>query len=243
LKWTQPSKRVTAVVFSLLCLGLFFTYSRGPWLGAVLVVIVAIVLGARNAAQLVKITLPPAVIGMILIVTPLGRGFVEVLPFVGSAHQESIEQRQRLAETSWRLIQENPLFGNPFVMLEMEELRLGANGIIDLVNAYAQVALFYGLIGLALFLGVYVAALLRSYGTLKSARAAGDADLVWLGASLIASMASCLFLMAAAGHLWFEWVSAGILVSYSTLRVLEQRAPEPVPVRVHPVRGRRTTAY
>jgi O-antigen ligase len=242
LKGTQRSKFATAAVFSLLCAGLFFTYSRGPWLAAALVVVITIVLGARNAAQLVKITLPPVVIAMVLMATPLGRGLVNLLPFVGTADQDTIEQRQRLAETSWRLIQENPLWGNPFVMQQMEELRLGSNGIIDLVNAYAQVALFYGLIGLALFLSVYASALLRSYATLKVARAAGDADLVWLGATLIASMASCLILMAASGHLWLEWVSAGILIAYSTLQPHVQPAVEPSAVHPTLVRRRRTAA-
>jgi len=243
LKWTQSSKRATIAVFAMLFAGLYFTYSRGPWLAAILVVVVAIVLGTRNAAQLVKITLPFALIGMVLIVTPLGHGLVELLPFVGSSYQDTIEQRQRLAETSWRLVQQNPLFGNPFVMLEMEELRLGANGIIDLVNAYAQVALFYGLIGLALFLAVYAGALLRSYATFKLARTFGDDDMVLLGATLIASMVSCLVLMGASGHLWLEWASAGILVSYASLQVHERPAPEPAVVQRRSLRRGRTAAF
>jgi hypothetical protein len=52
------------------------------------------------------------------------------------------------------------LFGNPFVLLDMEELRTGDN-IIDLVNAYAQVALFYGLVGLALFCLLFMASMHR----------------------------------------------------------------------------------
>jgi len=224
LKAGEISKLRNAVFVSLLCVGLFVTYARGPWVAAMLAVLIAVVLGSRNAVQIVKMMLPPVAAVAVIIVSPLGGRFVELLPFVGTAGQDSIEQRQRLAETSWRLIQENPLFGNPFVLLQMEELRLGQNGIIDLVNAYAQVALFYGLVGLALFVAVYIGALVKSYATLKLARAAGDLDLIWMGASLIACMVSSLFLMATSGHLWLEWVLAGLLVSYARLQPIENPA-------------------
>ena len=221
LKAEEPSKLRKAAFLSMLCIGLFVTYARGPWVAAVVAALVAVVLGSRNVVQIVKMMLPLVAIIGLVIASPIGGRFVELLPFIGSAGQDSIEQRQRLAETSWRLIQENPLFGNPFVLLQMEELRLGQNGIIDLVNAYAQVALYYGLVGLALFVAVYIGALYKSYGTLKRARAAGDIDLVWMGASLLACMVASLFLMATSGHLWLEWVLAGLLLSYAQLRPLE----------------------
>ena len=221
LKSEESSKLRKAGFLFVMGVALFVTYARGPWVAAVLAALIAAVLGSRNVVQIVKMVLPPLAAIAIVIVSPFGSRFLELLPFIGSAGQESIEQRQRLAETSWRLIQENPLFGNPFVLLQMEELRLGQNGIIDLVNAYAQVALFYGLIGLALFVAVYVGALYKSYATLKLSRAYGDMDMVWMGASLVGCMVASLFLMATSGHLWLEWVLAGLLVSYARLQPSE----------------------
>jgi hypothetical protein len=45
-----------------------------------------------------------------------------------------------------------------------------------------------------------------------------------MGASLIACMVSSLFLMATSGHLWLEWVLAGLLVSYARLQPIENPA-------------------
>jgi O-antigen ligase len=87
-----------------------------------------------------------------------------------------------------------------------------------LVNAYAQVALFYGLIGLALFVGVFFFAIQRAYAALKRFQAANDVAMVWLGASLIACMLASLALMATSGQLWLQWVSAALLVSYANLQ-------------------------
>lgn len=238
LKETQPSKSRNAAFFFVLSVGLFFTYARGPWVMAVLVVIIAIALGSRNAVQMIKIALVPSAFVLAILVSPFGDKFVDLLPFVGSAGQETVSQRQQLAETSWRLVQQNPWFGNPFVLLEMEELRTG-DQIIDLVNGYAQVALFYGLVGLALFVGVFVGALYKAYATSKRSRVAGDMEMVWLGASLIACMISSLFLMATSGQLYLQWVSAAILVSYAGLQVVERPAFASTVVRTTEFRSRR----
>jgi O-antigen ligase len=224
LKYWQASKLRNVAFVLVMSVALFVTYARGPWIAAVLVVVFAAVLGSRNVVQIVKMLLPPVAAVALVIVSPFGARFIALMPFIGTTGQDTIEQRRRLAETSWRLIQENPLFGNPFVLLQMEDLRLGQNGIIDLVNAYAQVALFYGLIGLALFVAVYIGALVKSFATLKLSRAAGDMDMVWMGSSLIACMVASLFLMAAAGHLWLEWALAGLLVSYARLQPIESSA-------------------
>jgi hypothetical protein len=238
LKETQPSKRTTFAVFALLFVGLFFTYARGPWLTGALVLGIAIVLGSRNAVQMIKITLVPAAIFTAILVSPFGGQFVDLLPFVGSAGAETVDQRRQLAETSWRLVQQNPWFGNPFVLLDMEELRTGDN-IIDLVNGYSQVALFYGLVGLALFMAVYLGALRKAYTTFKISRAVGDVELVWLGASLIACMVSSLFLMATSGQLYWQWVSAGLLVSYAGLQVAASPVVVAAVVRDGSLRSRR----
>jgi O-antigen ligase len=172
-----------------------------------------------------KVAIVPTLVGAAVIASPLGSQIIDLLPYVGSAAQDTVDQRQQLAETSWRLIQQNPWFGNPFVLVQMEELRSGGGGIIDLVNGYVQVALFYGLFGLALFLAVYFLALHQSYFALRRSLVAGDHDMVWLGAGLIACMVASLFLMATSGQLWLQWVSAAMLGAYAKLQIV--RAAEP----------------
>ncbi len=107
-----------------------------------------------------------------MIASPLGARIRGAPALRRNGDQDSVDQRQQLAETSWRLIQQNPWFGNPFVLLQMEELRTG-DGIIDLVNGYVQVALFYGLVGLALFWRFVLGSLYKSYVTLRRSRRGG----------------------------------------------------------------------
>jgi O-antigen ligase len=149
----------------------------------------------------------------VLAVTPIGSRIIEVLPFFGTGDQSTIVYRRQLAEESWRLIQQNPFFGDPFVLSQMEDLRQG-QGIIDLMNAYAAIALFTGLTGLALVIGFLVGPAVRSFRALKSIRS-WDPDFSSLGAALVASMVASLFFMATASIDWIEYVLAAMLCAYA----------------------------
>jgi len=95
------------------------------------------------------------------------------------------------------MIQKNPFFGDPFFLLQLEDLRQG-QGIIDLMNAYATIAMSYGVVGLCLFLGSFLIAMWNAYRLVK--RSAGsDPDLSLLGANLIACITGMLFMLATAG--------------------------------------------
>ena len=222
LRSLQASK-ASPFVFGLLAVGIYVSYSRAPWLVAVLVPFLFLALGSRNAGNFAKgVLVFVAIVGAVLL-SPVGSSILANLPFIGTADQETVTYRQQLAETSWRLIQQNPWFGNPFVMLQMEELRQG-QGIIDLVNAYATVALFYGLVGLALFMGAFTVGLAKAYRTLRVARASYDDDATRLGASLIACMVGTLVIMAAGGFAWFQWLLLGLVMAYAQARATETAA-------------------
>ena len=66
----------------------------------------------------------------------------------------------------------------------MEDLRQG-EGIIDLVNTYAQVALFYGIVGLALFITPVLFAFFAAARQAKRLRSQ-DPDFSSLGNTLAA---------------------------------------------------------
>ncbi|MBV9892057.1 MAG: O-antigen ligase family protein, partial [Rhizobacter sp.] len=125
LRQYQTSKTTDIVFFALMFACLVVTYARGPWVSAVAVLAVAVMLGARNAIEMIKLTSVPALIAVAAIASPFGSRILEFLPFVGSGAQDTVGLREQLAETSWRLIQQNPWFGNPFVLLDMENLRTG----------------------------------------------------------------------------------------------------------------------
>jgi O-antigen ligase len=219
LKSTQISKAKAIACIVVLCLALAFTYARGPWLTGVFVAIAFGALARGSIAPAIKSALLLSVALGLLSLTPFGARIIETLPYIGSQGQESVTYREQLAEVSWTLIKQNPFFGNPFVMLQMEELRPGEGGIIDLVNGYLQVALFYGLIGLFLFGALFSVGLAKAYWKVREARAVGDDELVLIGSSLIACMLATLFFIATAGSSYLQWLLVGLLASYSGLQV------------------------
>ena len=208
-------RQVKLGVFFALALGLGLSYARGPWLGGAIALLLFVVLGSRDNATRSKSLFGIVAASALFAVTPWGMRVVDTLPFIGTQDQDSVEYRRQLAETSWQLVQQHPFFGNPFVLLDMESLRQG-QGIIDVVNTYLQVALWYGLVGLALFGGIFLLALSRGGGRYLQARRVDDVDGRVLGASLLACMLASLVYMATAGAC-FQWVLAGFLVSYAAL--------------------------
>jgi O-antigen ligase len=241
LKSTQVSRAKANAFFVVLCTALAFTYARGPWLTAAFVAVVFSAVARGSIANAVKSAIFLSVVLALLSLTPFGAKIVDMLPYIGTQGQESVTYREQLAEVSWALIKQNPFFGSPFVMLQMEELRPGEGGIIDLVNGFVQVALFYGLVGLALFVGLFSAALVKAYGKLRRARAAGDDELVLIGGALIACMLGTLFFMATAGSAYLQWLLAALLGGYAGLQVASVQAGD-LSQGVLPIRRRRSFA-
>jgi O-Antigen ligase len=226
LKSTEPSRLRRGAIFFLLSAGLFFTYSRAPWLSAALVSVLYLGFASKSLVSFIRSILLLVAIAGGIALTPLGDAVISLLPGVGSVGQETVDYRQALAETSWRLIQLHPLLGNPFVLLDMEELRQG-QGIIDLVNAYAAITLFYGVVGLVLYCGVFLVSLIAGFRCLIQSRAVGDADMVSIGAALLACVIVTLLFMGTAGFIWIQWQLAGLLMGYAGLRVV-RALPEPI---------------
>src|SRR5262249_55162448 len=132
-------------------LGLVFTYARGPWLGAITAMLGFALVGPRATSRLARTIAVTGILGAAVFVSPLGDRIAKTLPFFGTgAATSTVLYRQVLLERSVEIIRDHPYFGDQVAFLRMEDLRQG-EGIIDFVNTYAQIALFYGLIGLAIF--------------------------------------------------------------------------------------------
>ena len=99
----------------------------------------------------------------------------------------------------------------------MEDLRQG-EGIIDLVNAYVEVGLFYGLIGLLLFAGFISQALIKAYRFARR-MVRPDPDLALLGWSLAACIFGTMVMMATCsliyGYQKMFYVLGGLAVAYA----------------------------
>jgi len=208
--------------------GLLVTYSRGPWIGAASILMVFTVLRPRALSRLLKTAAAIAIGFGAVLVSPLGDQILSVLPWMGgSVGSDTLLYRQRIAQRSWHLIASHPFLGDQLALLKMEDLRQG-EGIIDLVNTYATVALFYGLVGLFAFLAFILIPAFRAY--LATRRVAqSDPDLALLGASLIACTAGTLVMLADSSFILayqqMFYVLAGLTAAYA--RLGQVPAPQP----------------
>lgn len=200
---------------TVLLAGLYFTYSRGPWLTAMVIVAVFVLMERASLVRLGKAVLPIAALGAVVLATPIGSNIVSLLPFIGSAEQDTIAYRRELAETSWQLIRQNPWFGDPFVLQRMENLRQGQDGIIDLVNAYASVALFNGGVGLFFYVAALLSGMLLALRHLRSEIVQSDQSFRSLGACLVACMMGLVIFMGFSGFSAWQWHLLGLLCAYA----------------------------
>ena len=236
LKTHVKSKRFRVIVAALLSLGLLVAYGRGPWLGAVVIYFTYAAVGPRGMSGLFKAAAVFVLVGAVVFASPVGDRIVRVLPFIGKSGDESLTYRQRLAERSWEIIQTHPYLGDQNAHSEMEDLRQG-EGIIDFVNTYMQVTLFYGFVGLSLFLSIILIALTKAYRTLKKCTRS-DPDLALLGASLVACIIGTLVMIAASSFIGayaqLFYVLAGLAVAYANLGL----SPQPGTIEKFSVAGR-----
>ncbi len=143
--------------FAVLTAGLLAALSRGPWVGAVVILFVWIVTGRHAATRLVKVAMLVLPLFLVLPLVPGGQTVINLIPFIGETERENIDYRGSLFDNSLPVIMRNPLFGSPDYINspEMEAMRQG-QGIIDVVNTYLQIALAYGLVTLFFFVAIFL---------------------------------------------------------------------------------------
>src|ERR1039457_503256 len=217
------SKLIRISVPALLCLGLLATYSRGPWLGLVVIYISVIALSPRAVPNLLKGIVGAEILIMLVGLSPLRDRVANFLPFMSGSMDEqasfSVSYRQRLAESAWEIIVKHPLLGDQLAVSEMEVLRQG-EGIIDLVNTYAEITLFYGFVGLTLFMGLMLFALAKASRMAKTV-ARESPDLALLGFCLTGCILGTLVMLATSsfvyGYAIIFYVIAGFAAAYANL--------------------------
>jgi len=189
-----PSARYRFGVTILLLLGLIATYSRGPWLGAALIFFAFYFFRPRTMSALMKAGGGALIVALIISFTPIGDRIAILLPsFSASSADESVIYRHRLLDRAFEVIQQNPMFGDQYAILKMQDLRQG-EGIIDVVNTYVQVVLASGLVGLGLFLSVILMGLFKTLAWSKRTYET-DADFGAAGASLAACIVGTLVMI------------------------------------------------
>ena len=157
----NPARRFVGVALVILSGGLVAALSRGPWVGAMVLVIAFLVTGPKPVANLGKLVVIASTILGLLMLTPAGKTIINILPFVGSVEEQTVTYRQRLFDVGLAVVEHNPWLGSTDYLTTPElKAMIQGEGIIDLVNTYLQVALNSGLIGLSLFLGLFATILI-----------------------------------------------------------------------------------
>lgn len=207
-----------------LVLGLVFAYSRGPWAGAIVIFLTYALLGrALGKSGFLKMLIAAAILGAGVLASPLGTRIVSVLPYVGKPQSlNNVDYRERLARRSMQIIEAHPVFGDQTAYTKLSDLRQG-QGIIDFVNTYAYVAVFYGLVGLICFLGFALTGLTKVYRMIKAVR--DDAGLAHLGSSLAAAIVGTLIMLASCsliyGYAQMFYLLAGFCAAFARLAQTE----------------------
>jgi hypothetical protein len=205
-------------------MGLIASYSRAPWLTAVLMLFIFTLMAPGSKGRIVKLMAFTSIAAAAIMTLPIGEKIIALLPFVGTVDSENVTYRQRLAEESWKVIQQFPVFGTPDALLYLEHMRQG-EGIIDLVNVYASIALFHGFFGFSLFFGYFLIALLSAYRAMKRDRRK-SIEAATLGACLVTLLLGTHFFMATGsfgtGLEQMSWILSALALGYAGIR---NRAP------------------
>jgi hypothetical protein len=208
LKSNVQSKLSRNAVIVLYWFGLLAAYSRGPWVGAILIYFIYVALSRRAVSRLLKAAGATALIGLIVAISPLGNKIANVIPYFGGTVDEgNITYRQRLLDRAWQIIQDNPFLGDQHAFSKMEDLRQG-QGIIDLMNGFVNILLDNGFVGLLLFLSFVMIGVIKAWRLSRESTRVG-AEFGTMGASLVA----CIL-----GTMVMIWVG-GLIVSMTCVLV------------------------
>ena len=205
----------------LLAGGLYAPLSRGPWIGAAVMIVVFIGTGRKAIKRLMLLAAAGALALPLLAIVPGGQKVLDLLPFIGTVEVENITYRQRLIDNAVIVIQRNPWLGsfNFRSTPEMQSMIQG-QGIIDIVNTYIGIALSFGLIGLTLFV-VFFASVLQ--GIRKGMRSFPNEDdeARRLGRALLATLAGILITIVTVSSITVipvvYWSVAGLCVAYAQM--------------------------
>ena len=228
LRENLPRSPIRMAIPIILWMGMLATYSRGDWLGGLVILFVYAALGRTPLRGVLKLAVAGALGIFIVGLTHFGANALKSLPLFGHTQDPDLLYRQDLFERSWTLIKAHPWFGDQLALTQMEDLRQG-QGIIDVVNSYIQVALFNGFIGLALFVGFLLSAVVPLYRRVRSAWSRDPAE-ASLGLSLLACTLAAMVMIADVSLLLgvekMLYVLIALATAYTRLGV---PAPNPKP--------------
>jgi len=215
-----PGSGKRLLCIAVLAGGLISPLSRGPWIGAAVMILVFIVTGPNPGKTLVQLAVVAVVAVPLLMVTPVGPKLIDYLPFVGTVETDNVTFRQRLLEISIEVIKQNPYFGT-FDFLNQPaftELKTGT-GLLDIVNTYVAIGLSYGLVGLTLFSSFFISVCVSI--VIQMSKVGRDDEEYLLGRALLSALIGIMITIFTVSSITIipviYWTVGGLGVAYSTM--------------------------
>lgn len=199
---------------ALLTLGMISSYSRGPWVGAIVGLLVFMLTGRELAKNIARLIGAAILLAIVAVVTPLGEKIFESI----TVESYSYEYRQRVFEVSMGVIIDHPLFGawDSLYAPAMQELKQG-QGIIDIVNSYIAIGLRSGFTGIILFSAFFATACFGIWKKIREENKEGIPE-TDLGRSLLAALTCALTTIATVSSITFVpimyYLLAALAVGY-----------------------------
>jgi O-antigen ligase len=229
-----------AGVYALLIGCMVFTFSRGPWIGAIIFGLS--LLGLRRLNTKAFTALFVFLLGSAVVMKMLGADqfAINALSTVfGSSEADlsSINYRNELLDTALALLRQSPWLGVPDYASQMQALRQG-EGIIDLVNSYIAIALDTGVVGLVIYLLPYVLAfsrMLRVPGISK--RQSSDGTAGWFTAIFVAMTIALLVTIFTTSMFFTMPILLILLLALPIARLAMKTETLDLPLDIEPPRG------
>lgn len=204
--------------WTLLLGGLYAPISRGPWVGALVLILFFISISPNAPKNLTKLTIAGAFLILLIGYIPSAQKVVDMLPFIGKTDTENVEYRVRLIDSAYIVFNRNPWFGTTNFNDDLAALGMTqGEGIVDVVNTYLFELLEHGLVGLSLFVSFFVILLFKLATTLlKPTNTVNDMHL--LGRSLLASIVATLVTITTVSSILVlpvvYWILGGLSIAY-----------------------------
>jgi hypothetical protein len=214
---TVLKHRFSYLVFAILGVGLFATFSRGPWVGSVVLVLSYLALGPNPIANLSSLAVVGTLAMLPVLLSPIGDRLLNLLPFIGSVDVASVTYRERLFDNAIIVIERNLWFGSTdYISAPEMKVMVQGEQIIDVVNSYLEIALKFGVVGLGLFLACFVTILIGLWRVLKTTLAQ-EVEINVCTRALMATLLAILVTIATVSPVDFipyvYWSIAGLSVA------------------------------
>lgn len=215
------SKSMRYIGLALLLAGLISPLSRGPWIGAAVLVFVYIATGPFAIKRLSMLTISALMVIPLLGYIPGGDKVINLLPFVGKTETENIDYRAKLLDQAVIVFNRYPMLGSVDYRDQLADLGMKqGEGIVDVVNSYLDVVLEHGLVGLILFLGFFWLILLNIHRGMKKCPSK-NSESYMMGRALFSCLVAILITIFTVSSIMVipivYWIMAGLGISYARI--------------------------